>query len=61
MGLQPSSRCRNHVAGDCGSGAANLGVTLDFAHSLYADEQPAFAAALIARESRLLGLHLNDG
>lgn len=49
MGLQPSSRCRNHVAGDCGSGAANLGVTLDFAHSLYADEQPAFAAALIAR------------
>ena len=28
---------------------------------LYADEQPAFAAALIARHSRLLGLHLNDG
>jgi len=42
-------------------GAANLGVTLDFAHSLYADEQPAFAAALIARKSRLLGMHLNDG
>ena len=42
-------------------GAANLGVTLDFAHSLYADEQPAFAAALIARKSKLLGLHLNDG
>lgn len=42
-------------------GLANLGVTLDFAHSLYADEQPAFAAALIARHSRLLGLHLNDG
>ena len=42
-------------------GAANLGVTLDFAHSLYADEQPAFAAALILRHSRLLGLHLNDG
>ena len=42
-------------------GAANLGVTLDFAHSLYADEQPAFAAALIQRSSRLLGLHLNDG
>ena len=42
-------------------GAANLGVTLDFAHSLYADEQPAFAAALISRKSRLLGLHLNDG
>ena len=42
-------------------GAANLGVTLDFAHSLYADEQPAFAAAMIQRRSRLLGLHLNDG
>jgi xylose isomerase len=28
---------------------------------LYADEQPAFAAALIARHSRLLGVHLNDG
>ena len=43
------------------TGAPNLGVTLDFAHVLYADEQPAFAAALIARHSRLLGLHLNDG
>lgn len=42
-------------------GASNLGVTIDFAHSLYADEQPAFAAALIARKSKLLGLHLNDG
>lgn len=41
--------------------ATNLGVTLDFAHVLYADEQPAFAAALIARHSRLLGVHLNDG
>ena len=42
-------------------GAENLGVTLDFAHVLYADEQPAFAAALIARHSRVLGVHLNDG
>jgi xylose isomerase len=42
-------------------GAANLGVTLDFAHVLYADEMPAFAATLIARKSRLLGVHLNDG
>jgi xylose isomerase len=39
----------------------NLGVTLDFAHVLYADEQLAFAAALIGRHSRLLGVHLNDG
>ena len=43
------------------AGGQNLGVTLDFAHVLYADEQPAFVATLIARRSRLLGLHLNDG
>ncbi|WET75596.1 MULTISPECIES: sugar phosphate isomerase/epimerase family protein [Rhizobium] len=42
-------------------GAKNLGVTLDLAHMLYADEQPAFAAALITRHSRILGVHLNDG
>jgi len=42
-------------------GLPNLGVTLDFAHVLYADEQPAMAASLIARYSRILGLHLNDG
>lgn len=43
------------------AGSPNLGVTLDFAHVLYADEQPAFAASLIHRKSRLLGVHLNDG
>jgi xylose isomerase len=43
------------------AGCANLGVTLDFAHVLYADEQPAFSASMIARHSRLLGVHLNDG
>jgi len=39
----------------------NVGVTLDFAHVLYADEMPACAARLVARNSRLLGVHLNDG
>ncbi|MDT7952093.1 MAG: sugar phosphate isomerase/epimerase family protein [Acetobacteraceae bacterium] len=43
------------------AGSPNLGVTLDFAHVLYAGEQPAASAALVARHSRLLGLHLNDG
>lgn len=43
------------------AGLPNLGVTLDFAHILYAGEQPAFAAALVARRSRVLGVHLNDG
>jgi sugar phosphate isomerase/epimerase len=40
---------------------ANTGVTLDFAHMLYAGEMPAKAAMLAARSSRILGLHLNDG
>ena len=39
----------------------NLGVTLDFAHVLYADEQPAFSAAMVSKNSNILGLHLNDG
>jgi xylose isomerase len=41
-------------------GKPNLGVTLDFAHVLYADEMPACAVAHVARHSKLLGLHLND-
>jgi len=43
------------------AGSPNLGVTLDFAHVLQADESPALAAALISKKSKLLGLHLNDG
>lgn len=39
----------------------NIGVTLDFAHVLYADEMPAHTAHLIDRHSRLMGVHLNDG
>ncbi len=39
----------------------NLGVTLDFAHVLYADEMPAHSAHLVERHARLLGVHLNDG
>ncbi len=40
---------------------ANTGVTIDFAHVLYADEMPARTVALIERHSRLLGVQLNDG
>jgi xylose isomerase len=43
------------------TGKDNLGVTLDFAHVLFADEMPAHSAVLVARHSRLLGVHLNDG
>jgi xylose isomerase len=39
----------------------NTGVTLDFAHVLYAGEMPAYAATLASRSSRILGVHLNDG
>ena len=39
----------------------NVGVTLDFAHVLYADEMPAHAVRLVSHSSRLLGVHLNDG
>ncbi|HBO38248.1 MAG TPA: hypothetical protein DD638_06255 [Pasteurellaceae bacterium] len=42
-------------------GAPNIGMTLDFAHVLYADEMPAFAASMITRHTKILGLHLNDG
>lgn len=42
-------------------GSSNLGVTIDFAHALYAGEQPALVAHLVHRRSRLLGVHLNDG
>ena len=31
----------------------NTGVTLDFAHVLYADEMPAFAASLINKKSKI--------
>ncbi|WP_170604938.1 TIM barrel protein [Ruegeria arenilitoris] len=39
----------------------NIGVTLDFAHVLYADEMPAHSANLIGRHAQLMGVHLNDG
>jgi xylose isomerase len=42
-------------------GRKNVGVTLDFAHVLYADEMPAYAAALASRHGKLFGVHLNDG
>ncbi len=42
------------------AGRPNLGVTLDMAHSLMANEMPAQSAHLICRHSRLLGVHLND-
>lgn len=42
-------------------GHPNTGVTIDFCHSLYARENPAYALDIAARYSRVLGVHLNDG
>lgn len=42
-------------------GCKNIGVTLDFCHVLFAGEMPAFAAALVSRTTKIMGLHLNDG
>lgn len=39
----------------------NLGVTLDFAHMLYAGENPAASARMAAEKSTIAGVHLNDG
>ena len=39
----------------------NLGVTIDYCHSLMARENPGFAAFLAAKSGRLYGVHLNDG
>ncbi len=39
----------------------NTGITLDFCHVLFAGEIPAQTASIVARKSRLLGVHLNDG
>lgn len=41
-------------------GLKNLAMTLDFGHVLYAHEQPACTAALVAKHCSLAGLHLND-
>ena len=43
------------------AGQANPGITLDLAHSLDGSELPGHAASLIARHSRLPGIHRNDG
>ncbi|MDH3714434.1 MAG: TIM barrel protein [Gammaproteobacteria bacterium] len=42
-------------------GRANTGITIDFAHVLYADEMPAHTVTIVNRYSRLLGVQMNDG
>lgn len=61
----PRTRCLLASAGEtlafCQTVAApNLGVTLDFGHSLLAGERPAQAAALLAQADKLFLVHVND-
>lgn len=42
------------------TGCSNLGVTLDFGHSLQCKENPAQAASLLSHYKKLFHLHLND-
>jgi len=42
-------------------GKPNVGMTLDYCHSLMATESPAMSLAMAAGEGRLFGIHLNDG
>jgi len=45
----------------CGKvNAENLGVTVDFGHSLLARENPSESICLAAQENRLFSVHLND-
>ncbi len=41
-------------------GAANLGIVLDFGHSLFAKESPAAALQLVHERGRLVSVELND-
>jgi len=61
----PRARCLFGTAGEVAAfcatvGAENLGATLDIGHALYAGENPALSAALLARAGRLFYVHLND-
>lgn len=61
----PRTRCLLASAGEtalfCSTvGASNLGVTLDFGHSILAGERPAQAAVLLHQAGRLFYVHLND-
>ncbi|UCF96256.1 MAG: sugar phosphate isomerase/epimerase [Spirochaetaceae bacterium] len=62
---EPKTRCLFGNAGEtlsfCNlSGIPNLGVTLDFGHSLLAQERPAQTAVLLSKAKKLFHIHLND-
>lgn len=61
----PRARCLLGNAGESLAfcqrlGLSNVGVTLDFGHSIQAGERPAQTVAMLARADRLFYVHLND-
>jgi xylose isomerase len=61
----PRTRCLLGNAGEtlafCEKvGLSNVGVTLDFGHSIQAGERPAQSVAMLHRANRLFYVHLND-
>ena len=62
---EPKMKCYVNSAGKAlavalATGCANVGVTLDFGHSLNANENPAESAAMLLSENRLVHVHIND-
>lgn len=62
---EPNMKCYINSAGKALAlclltGCSNVGVTLDFGHSLNANENPAESAALLMGEKRLFHVHIND-
>ena len=41
-------------------GAPNLGIVMDFGHSLFAKESPAAALQMVHRRGKLVSIELND-
>ncbi len=61
----PRTRCMFATAGEtlsfCQSvGAPNLGVTMDFGHSILGGERPAQALSMTHRAGKMFYIHLND-
>lgn len=61
----PRTRCLFGTAGEtlsfCQSvGSPNLGVTMDFGHSILGGERPAQALCMLALAKRMFYVHLND-
>ncbi len=61
----PRTRCLFATAGEtlsfCNStGSPNLGVTMDFGHSILGGERPAQALSLLSRANKMFYVHLND-